>query len=210
AIETADFAALKTAAIAGLTTNQVRALTTDQVVALTTAQANALGSGQVVMFLQPKVSIASSRIIGAEALARWEHPTEGLIVPDVFVPLFEKNGFIVRLDEYIWEQACITIRRWRDKGYRMGAVSVNISRMHFHEARFWKKLVALVEKYQIPPRLLELELTETVFLENATQLGEAMQALQDYGFHLSMDDFGSGYSSLTMLKNLPLNIIKID
>ncbi|MEG2140197.1 MAG: EAL domain-containing protein, partial [Bilophila sp.] len=171
---------------------------------------SALNSGQFVMFLQPKVSIASSRIIGAEALARWEHPTEGLIVPDVFVPLFEKNGFIVRLDEYIWEQACIAIRSWRDKGYRMGAVSVNISRMHFHEARFWKKLVALVEKYQIPPRLLELELTETVFLENATQLGEAMQALQDYGFHLSMDDFGSGYSSLTMLKNLPLNIIKID
>lgn len=171
---------------------------------------SALREGQFQMFLQPKVSIASSRIIGAEALVRWQHPTEGLMTPDSFVPLFEKNGFIVHLDTYIWEQACCAIRGWQDKGYSIGSVSVNVSRMHFHEAGFWKKLVALVEKYQIPPHLLELELTETVFLENATQLGESMQALQDYGFPLSMDDFGSGYSSLTMLKNLPINIIKID
>lgn len=171
---------------------------------------HALRDGQFQMYLQPKVSIASSRIIGAEALVRWQHPSEGLITPDSFVPLFERNGFIVHLDTYIWEQACRAIRDWLDKGHNIGAVSVNVSRMHFHEAGFWKKLVALVEKYRIPPRLLELELTETVFLENATQLGESMQALQDYGFPLSMDDFGSGYSSLTMLKNLPINIIKID
>lgn len=170
----------------------------------------ALIDGQFTMYLQPKVHIPTARIIGAEALVRWLHPTEGLVPPDHFVPLFEKNGFVVRLDEYIWEQACKSLRKWLDLGYTPGPLSINVSRVHFHDSRLSEKLLGLVRKYAIPPQLLELELTETAFLENEKGLHNAMRNLQQHGFLFSMDDFGSGYSSLNMLKSLPINIVKID
>lgn len=170
----------------------------------------ALIDGQFTMYLQPKVHIATARIIGSEALVRWIHPTEGLVPPDRFVPLFEKNGFIVRLDEYIWEQACKSLRKWLDQGHTPSPISINVSRVHFHDSRLSEKLLGLIRKYDIPPQLLELELTETAFLENEKGLSEAMRNLQQHGFLFSMDDFGSGYSSLNMLKSLPINIVKID
>lgn len=170
----------------------------------------ALLSEQFVMYLQPKVDIATSRIIGAEALVRWHHPTDGLIQPDRFIPQFEKNGFIARLDEYMWEQACMTLRQWLDKGLAPCPISVNVSRVHFRGRGLCETLPAMVEKYDIPPYLLELELTETAFLENEHDIGGIMRALQQRGFRFTMDDFGSGYSSLTMLKTLPIDNIKID
>lgn len=162
------------------------------------------------MHLQPKVDIATSRIIGAEALVRWHHPTDGIIQPDRFIPQFEKNGFIARLDEYMWEQACMALRQWRDKGLATCPISVNVSRVHFRGRGLYETLPAMVEKYGIPPHLLELELTETAFLENEHDIGGIMRALQRHGFRFTMDDFGSGYSSLTMLKALPINNVKID
>ena len=159
---------------------------------------DALLQGQFVLYLQPKVHIPTSRIIGSEGLVRWIHPTEGLMPPDRFIPLFEKNGFIIRLDEYIWEQACITLRRWIDHGLTPTPISVNMSRMHIHDPRLREKLLDLMRRYELPPHLLELELTESAFLENESGLFESMKALQAFGFQFSMDDFGSGYSSLNL------------
>lgn len=171
---------------------------------------DALLQGQFALYLQPKVHIPTSRIIGSEGLVRWIHPVEGIMPPDRFIPLFEKNGFIIRLDEYIWEQACIILRRWLDHGLKPAPISVNMSRMHIHDPRLREKLVDLVKRYGLPPHLLELELTESAFLENESGLFESMKALQRYGFQFSMDDFGSGYSSLNMLKSMPVDFIKID
>lgn len=170
----------------------------------------ALEEGQFHLYLQPKVHITTEKIIGSEGLVRWHHPTEGLILPDRFIPLFEKNGFIIRLDEYIWEQTCILLRTWLDKGRKVTPVSVNVSRMHIHDTRLCEKLLGLMHKYNLPPRLFELELTESVFLNDEKNLVEAMRTLQKHGFLFSLDDFGAGYSSLNMLKSLPIDTIKID
>lgn len=170
----------------------------------------ALEQGQFRLYFQPKVFIPTSRIIGSEGLVRWVHPVEGLIPPDRFIPLFEKNGFILRLDEYVWEQACIRLRRWLDQGLSPTPVSVNVSRVHIHDTRLCEKLTKLIAKYRLPPHLLELELTESVFLDNDELLFNTIRTLQKHGFLFSLDDFGAGYSSLNMLKSLPIDIIKID
>lgn len=170
----------------------------------------ALEQGQFQLYLQPKVHIPTSRIIGSEGLVRWV-PSDGTIIPpDKFIPLFEKNGFIIRLDEYIWEQACMTLRRWLDQGLVPTPMSVNVSRLHVHDTRLCEKLAALIDRYRLPPHLLELELTESMFLDNNDVLLETINTLQRRGFLLSLDDFGTGYSSLNLLKGLPIDIIKID
>lgn len=171
---------------------------------------SALQDGEFCLYLQPKVDINTSRIVGAEALVRWHNPLEGVVEPNSFIPLFEKNGFIIRLDEFIWEEACKVLRDWIDNGNTPLPLSVNVSRMHIHDTRFCEKLPRLVAKYSIPPHLLELELTESVFLDNADRLVEAINELRQYGFLFSLDDFGAGYSSLNMLKSLPIETIKID
>lgn len=171
---------------------------------------SALEDGQFQLYLQPKVQIATEKIVGFEGLVRWQHPTEGLIQPDRFIPLFEKNGFILRLDEYIWEQSCILLRTWLDKGKNVMPVSVNVSRMHIHDTRLCEKLLDLVARYNLPPHMLELELTESVFLDNEKNLVDTMETLNKHGFLFSLDDFGAGYSSLNMLKSLPIDTIKID
>ena len=171
---------------------------------------DALLEGQFALYLQPKVDIRSSRIIGSEGLVRWLHPSEGLIPPDRFIPLFEKNGFIIRLDEYIWERACVTLRGWIDQGRKPAPISVNVSRLHLRDPHLCRKLRDLVGRYGLPPRLLELELTESVFLENGSALFDAIRELRSYGFRFLMDDFGSGYSSLNMLKSIPVDVIKLD
>ena len=165
---------------------------------------------EFLMYLQPKVDIATSKIIGAEGLVRWNHPEEGLIPPDRFVPLFEKNGFIIQMDEYIWEQACICLRRWIDLGLEPVPVSVNVSRMHIHDNKLSEKLLGLIRKYNLPPELLELELTESIFFENEELLVGTIRKLQQDGFSISLDDFGAGYSSLNMLKDLSIETIKLD
>lgn len=170
----------------------------------------ALENNQFQLYLQPKVEISSGRIVGSEALVRWQHPADGLILPNRFVPLFERNGFIVRLDEYIWELACKTLRLWLDKGYMPSPVSVNVSRLHFNDGNFCNKLLALTDKYRLPRHLLELELTESAFFANEKALIRLMRDLQAAGFIFSMDDFGTGYSSLSTLRDLPFNIVKLD
>ncbi len=167
----------------------------------------ALEHGEFVMFLQPKYSISTSGIVGAEALVRWIHPEKGMIPPMEFIPVFEKDGFIIKLDIYIWEQACKAIRDWIDNGVEPVPISVNISRVHLTDDKFIDVLDDLVKKYDIPKRMLETEITETV--ENAGD-EDVIKKLKDRGYMLLMDDFGSGYSSLNMLKNTPFDVIKID
>lgn len=170
----------------------------------------ALNEKQFQVFLQPKCDITTSRVIGAEALVRWIHPTRGLIRPDLFIPLFERNGFIIKLDEYIWEETCKLISEWMKKGYPLVPVSVNVSRVHIFDPEFCDKITNLVYKYDIPFHLLELEFTESSFVANSDELYHLMSILKKRGFTLLMDDFGSGYSSLNMLKNSPVDIIKLD
>ena len=170
----------------------------------------ALEKKQFKLVLQPKVQISSGRIVGAEALVRWQHPTDGLILPGRFVPLFERNGFIVRLDSYIWDLTCRTLRDWLDRGYEPMPISVNVSRLHFNDDDLPRKLMRLMDSYGLPRHMLELELTESAFFANETAMIRLMYELQAAGFVFSMDDFGTGYSSLSTLRDLPFNIVKLD
>lgn len=169
----------------------------------------ALADRQFVMYLQPKYNLGTGRICGAEVLARWKHPVKGLIQPNDFIPLFERNGFILKLDQYMWEQACRTLVDWREAGIETVPLSVNISRYHIKNndlVRVWKNLI---QKYNIPTSDLTLEITET-FFNDSEDLYIVLQQLQDMGFRLEVDDFGAGYSSLNMIRNVPVNTIKID
>lgn len=171
---------------------------------------SALKNGQFSMYLQPKYNIQTTGIIGAEALVRWNDPNKGLIMPDKFIPLFEKNGFIIKLDEYIWEQACITIRKWIDMGKKPIPISVNVSRLNVANSDLINILDNLVQKYDIDKKYLELEITETVYFDDQNRLIQTLSDLKKAGYTLLMDDFGAGFSSLNMLKNMPFDIIKID
>lgn len=170
----------------------------------------ALEKNQFVVYMQPKYSTVKEEIVGAEALVRWEHPEKGLIYPNSFVPLFESNGFIVKVDYYILESVCKCIRNWLNEGVEPVVVSVNLSRVHLYNADLVERLVEITDRYRIPHNLIEFELTETVLFDELGQLINVMAKLKQAGFVLSMDDFGSGYSSLNMLKQLPVDILKLD
>lgn len=167
----------------------------------------ALKNREFVMFLQPKYSISQNEMVGAEALVRWIHPEKGMISPMEFVPLFEKNGFVIKMDQYIWEEACRTIREWIDEGLTPLPISVNVSRRHLRDLEFVSVLNRLVETYEIPKEYLEIEITETVEEE---VVGSGISLLKESGFKLLMDDFGSGFSSLNMLKDTKFDVIKMD
>ncbi|MDE6731727.1 MAG: GGDEF domain-containing phosphodiesterase [Oscillospiraceae bacterium] len=167
----------------------------------------ALLNDEFVMYLQPKHSISTGKIIGAEALARWIHPTRGMVSPAEFIPVFEENRFIIKLDTFIWEEACKRIRAWIDAGIEPVPISVNISREYIHTFEVKTTLLNLVEKYNIPISLLELEITESLDSQGVEEIVKDMKAS---GFKMLMDDFGSGYSSLNMLKSTPFDVLKID
>ena len=170
----------------------------------------ALQKGEFVVYYQPKCEMETGRIIGAEALVRWDSPERGLINPKEFVELFERNGFILEMDRYVWEQVCRDMSLWRLKGEPLLPISVNVSKLHLYDPRFTVKLQALVEKYQIPPALLELEITESACAQNVQQLQMVIEVLREQGFTILMDDFGSGYSSLNILQAINVDILKMD
>jgi len=171
---------------------------------------DALEDEQFVVYFQPKYDIETGVTIGAEALVRWLHPVEGLIPPNAFVPLFEKDGLIIKLDEYVWKHTCMKMREWLDKGYDVKPISVNVSRVNIFDEGLKQKIMDITTEYRIPHDLLELEITESAFLENADELYAAMDYFRRQGFTVSMDDFGSGYSSLNMLKDGNVDNVKID
>lgn len=167
----------------------------------------AMENSEFVMYLQPKYSISTGKIIGAEALTRWIHPEKGMIAPVDFIPIFEKNGFILRLDQYIWECACKKIHEWIENGIRPVPVSVNISREYINNFNVVEYFAELIKKYDIPVHLLEAEITESIDAEDTSGVVNNMKKI---GFTMLMDDFGSGYSSLNMLKTTPFDVLKID
>ena len=167
----------------------------------------AISERQFMMFLQPKYSIARNEVIGAEALIRWRHPERGMIYPDQFIPIIEENGFIKKVDYYIWEEACRFIKKCKEEGIDFCPVSVNVSRIHLRDEECIQVLTDLIERYDIPKELLELEITETA---DNQQVSLKALRLKEEGFTLLMDDFGSGYSSLNILLETPFDQIKLD
>lgn len=167
----------------------------------------ALENREFVMYLQPKYSMQSGKMVGAEALVRWIQPENGIIPPMEFIPVFEKNGFVTKMDAFIWEEACKVIRGWIDDGMNPLPISVNVSRLHLKDNHFIEVLNHLIDKYQIPKQYLEIELTETT---DSAKISEGISLLKDNGYTLLMDDFGSGYSSLNTLKDTQFDVIKID
>lgn len=170
----------------------------------------ALAEEQFKMYLQPKYRLDTSELCGAEVLCRWQHPQKGLIPPNDFIPLFEKNGFILKLDEYMWEQACKTIRSWLDAGRKPITLSVNISRYHIQHNDLVAVFTRLLNKYRLTSDMLTLEITESLFLDKPDQLNKVLASLQAMGFRLEVDDFGSGFSSLNLIRNITVDTIKID
>lgn len=162
------------------------------------------------VYLQPKYDIRTTKIMGAESLVRWQHPEKGLIFPKDFIPMFEQNMLITKLDEYIWEESCRILRDYIDKGYSAVPISVNVSRMDIYSLDLSKILVNLTEKYNIERRYLEIEITESAFTSDEDQILKAVDELRELGFLVLMDDFGSGYSSLNMLKDISVDVLKID
>lgn len=161
-------------------------------------------------YLQPKCNIATGKIIGMEALARWVHPQLGSISPAEFIPLMEQSGLVTWLDRFMWEGICKTLRDWRQKGHKVVPISVNVSRQDFEVIDVPACFKALTERYDVPPQLLRVEITETVFTENLNIIREGVDRLHEYGFTVLMDDFGSGYSSLNMLKDTNVDVLKMD
>lgn len=170
----------------------------------------ALANHEFLMYLQPKYNLIDNSLCGAEVLCRWKHPEKGLIPPNDFIPLFEKNGFILKLDEYMWEEACKTIRGWIDEGRNPVPLSVNISRYHINHNDIEKVLLNLLKKYDLPTSALTLEITESLFLDKPDELNKVLNRLQKLGFKLEVDDFGSGFSSLNLIRNITVDTIKID
>lgn len=171
---------------------------------------NALKTGEFVVFLQPKYRLPEERIGGAEALVRWKSASEGMIYPDEFIPLFEKNGFIIQLDLFVFETVCITLRRWIEEGYKPVRVSVNCSRLHFKESNFLLGYIRIADRYNIDRTLIEIEVTESMVLENSDCFIDIIRNIKNAGFECSMDDFGSGYSSLNMIQTIPVDVLKLD
>lgn len=163
-----------------------------------------------MIYLQPKVAVETRQIIGAEALVRWQHPEFGMISPGDFIPVFEKNGFIYAVDSFVWEKACRMLSQWREKGMEDIAISVNVSRTDLYHEDLPETLSALLSKYELRPEQLPLEITESAYVKDAAQLLDVVKRLKQSGFVIEMDDFGSGYSSLNTLYDLPIDVMKLD
>ncbi|MFV0517916.1 MAG: EAL domain-containing protein [Aminipila sp.] len=171
---------------------------------------SALDNEEFKVFLQGKFDLNSEKIVGAEALVRWQEKNGNYVLPGQFIPLFEKNGFVIKLDFYMFENVCKIIDKWIKADVEVVPISVNFSRMHLNSINFVEKLEAITNKYSVPRKFLEIEVTESIFFENERAMEELLISLHNAGFKLSMDDFGIGYSSLGLLKNLPVDVIKID
>lgn len=170
----------------------------------------ALENGEFQVYLQPKYYLPTEEIVGAEALVRWVEQDGKIIPPDKFIPLFERNGFIVKVDFYVYEQVMKQMAQWMKEGRTPICVSVNVSRVHIRTYDFFIKLNKLIETYQIPKEYFELELTETMIGGAQGTTRDFVRECKKEGYSVSIDDFGSGYSSLNLLKDLPVDILKID
>ncbi len=170
----------------------------------------ALAERQFTIFLQPIFNPRQNTVVSAEALVRWLHPIHGMVSPGKFIPVCESNGFIVRLDRFIWEEVCRFQRKRLNEGKEIVPISVNLSRLNFYSLDLPDFLSFLLSKYDLEPWMLKLEVTESAYTDNQVQLLDMISTFKNLGFSVLMDDFGSGYSSLNMLKDMPLDTIKVD
>ena len=170
----------------------------------------ALEQGQFQVKLQPKYKAAGGLFTDAEALVRWCHPEWGMQSPAVFIPLFERNGFITKLDQYVWEKVCQMMQQWDKEGLEPVNISINVSRADVYNVNLVDTLLDLVKRYNIAPKRLHLEITESVYTESPEDIIQNVTRLREKGFVVEMDDFGSGYSSLNMLNRMPMDILKLD
>lgn len=170
----------------------------------------ALKNEEFKVYLQPKYSPTEARLVGAEALVRWISPEDGFVSPGSFIPLFEENGFITQLDDYMISHVAKLQAEWKIRGRKMVPISVNVSRAHFAQEGLAEHICQLVDAYGPPHELIELEVTESAFFDDKDILVETVKQLKAYGFRVSMDDFGAGYSSLNSLKDIPLDVLKLD
>lgn len=171
---------------------------------------DALKNREFCVYLQPKIDVTKNCVAGAEALVRWIHPQLGFMSPGLFIPIFEKNGFMYKLDLWIWEEVCKIIKFWKDQNLPIVPVSVNVSKNSFEDAELADKIIALVDKYGIEHSLLEIEITEYSCLENFDRIQATIKRLHDAGFVISLDDFGTGYSSMVVLSKIEIDVMKLD
>lgn len=170
----------------------------------------ALDNEQFKVYIQPKCRLDNEELVGGEALVRWIHPDRGILSPGIFVPLFETNGFITKLDYYVWEQTCKQISRWKKSGIKTVPLSVNVSRLNFYLPGFEEMLDELLKKYELTQEDLYFEVTESAYTTESEAIFEQLYRLQKKHYTILMDDFGSGYSSLNMLQEAPVDVLKLD
>lgn len=185
-------------------------LRTDEEYHVITKFFQALSQHEVVFYLQPQCRASSGKIVGAEALARWIKPDGTVIPPDEFIPILEKRGLISDLDMYIWEEVCRWQRGWIDSGHTPLPVSINVSVADILHTDLPKFFENLTDRYSLERKLIKIEITESSYISNTTLVRDTVHSLREKGFTVLMDDFGSGYSTLNMLKNLNIDIIKLD
>lgn len=170
----------------------------------------AIAENQFKVYYQPLCRAEDGLISGAEALVRWEQPGVGLVSPGKFIPIFEKNGLISVLDRYVWAEVCRMQKRRMEQGLHVVPVSINVSRVEFYNKHLCEDIRNIVRKYEVPPEMIKVEITESAYADDPALVQEAVNKLHEYGFTVLMDDFGSGYSSLNTLKDLPIDVLKID
>lgn len=170
----------------------------------------ALQEEQFFIVLQPKCRISDGKIFGAEALIRWQHPEHGVIPPDSFIPVLEHTGLIYKLDQYVWEKTCQLLQRQLAEGMEPMPVSVNVSKVDLIQPDLLQILCGLRERYKIPDKLLELEITESANIDSFKLFNHVVRALKDKGFKILLDDFGSAFSTLNVLCNMEINVLKVD
>ena len=177
---------------------------------VTERQRYAIEHEEFMVYYQPKYDPSTNKLRGAEALIRWQNDDMGFVPPGRFIPIFEKSGFITEIDHYMLEHVARDQKAWLDKGFECVPVSVNVSRAHFIESDLAEQIRDIVDKAGTPHKYIEIELTESAFFDDKKALIATITRLKEYGFAVSMDDFGSGYSSLNSLKDMPLDVLKLD
>ena len=175
-----------------------------------TSLRKALERKEFMVYYQPQVELVSGRIIGFEALLRWQHPELGLVMPNEFIPLLEETGLIIQASQWILEQACLQNQEWRRAGLPHVRVSVNLSAMQFRQRSLASDIADILSKTDLPPTSLQLEVTESCIMHNEANVQRTLRTFRQMGVQLAIDDFGTGYSSLSYLKKIPVNILKID
>ncbi len=170
----------------------------------------AIDNKELVVYLQPKYGAVSEKMTGAEALIRWNHPVRGMMGPNVFIPIAESDGFVKRIDFYVFEVVCQQLKDWENRGFTPIAISINFSRLHLYDDDFVQTLSDTADRYGVDHHLLEIELTETADFNDMDELLNVMYRIKEAGFGLAMDDFGSGYSSLQLLMKMPTGVLKMD